>query len=163
MIVMAAVLVTAAPAGAEQSAGPDAAPTGSKAPRPDPAPANSTPRPAIVVPPARGSAAPTAGSAAPAAAAPARPASKPVHHAATHRKTPVRHRQPAHAAKRRAHVTVPPLPRLSLAQLSAPPTTGDADRARTLAAGALSLLIFALASATLLAFTARVERRRVLR
>ena len=58
---------------------------------------------------------------------------------------------------------MPPLPHLTLAHLSAPPTTTDAGRARKLAAGALSLLILALASATLLAFTARVERRRVAR
>ena len=58
---------------------------------------------------------------------------------------------------------MPPLPRLTLAHLSAPPTTTDAGRARRLAAGALSLLVLALASATLLAFTARVERRRVAR
>ena len=58
---------------------------------------------------------------------------------------------------------MPPLPRLSLAHLSAPPTKTDAGRARKLAAGALSLLVLALASATLLAFTARVERRRVAR
>ena len=52
---------------------------------------------------------------------------------------------------------------MTLAQLSAPASTADAGRARKLAVGALSLLILALASATLLAFTARVERRRVVR
>ena len=55
------------------------------------------------------------------------------------------------------------LPHLTLAQLSAPATTADSGRARKLAVGALSLLILALASATLLALTARVERRRVVR
>ena len=52
---------------------------------------------------------------------------------------------------------------MTLAQLSAPSSTADDGRARKLAVGALSLLILALASATLLAFTARVERRRVVR
>jgi hypothetical protein len=52
---------------------------------------------------------------------------------------------------------------MTLAQLTAPSSTADAGRARKLAVGGLSLLILALASATLLAFTARVERRRVAR
>ena len=50
-----------------------------------------------------------------------------------------------------------------MTELTAPSETADADRARKLAVGALSLLILALASATLLAFTVRVERRRVVR
>jgi hypothetical protein len=44
-----------------------------------------------------------------------------------------------------------------------PSSTADDGRARKLAVGGLSLLILALASATLLAFTARDERRRVAR
>ena len=63
----------------------------------------------------------------------------------------------------RAYIAAPRVPRLTLAHLSAPSATNDAGRARKLAAGALSLLVLALASATLLAFTARVERRRVVR
>ena len=62
-----------------------------------------------------------------------------------------------------AHVALPRLPHLTLTPLSAPRPTADDGRARKLAVGALSLLILALASATLLAFTARVERRRVVR
>jgi hypothetical protein len=68
-----------------------------------------------------------------------------------------------HRRKRAAHIALPRLPHLTLAQLSAPTSTADSGRARRLALGALSLLILALASATLLAFTARVERRRVVR
>jgi hypothetical protein len=60
-------------------------------------------------------------------------------------------------------VHAPALPRLDPVRLVAPTTDADASRARTLAAGALSLLIFALASAMLLAFTARGEQRRVAR
>ena len=69
----------------------------------------------------------------------------------------------ARAAKSRAYIAAPRIPRLTLAHLSAPVAANDAGRARKLAAGALSLLVLALASATLLAFTARVERRRVVR
>ena len=92
------------------------------------------------------------------------PRSEPAHRATTPRKKVVR-RQPRARTRRRAaaHVALPPLPHLTLAHLSAPATTADAGRARKLAVGALSLLILALASATLLAFTARVERRRVVR
>jgi hypothetical protein len=168
-IVVAACLATAVPAGAQQPASPDAAPTASHAPRPDPAPVKTTPKAATVVRPAPRPAATVTTSVKPAAPAattptptPARAASKPVHRATTHRKA-VRRKPRAHAATRRPHVAIPPLPRLSLAHLSAPPTTNDAGRARKLAAGALSLLVLALASATLLAFTARVERRRVAR
>ena len=74
--------------------------------------------------------------------------------------------QPRKAARRpkpAAHLPLPRLPHLALAQLSAPSNAADDGRARKLALGALSLLILALASATLLAFTARVERRRVVR
>ena len=163
MIVVVAVLATAVPADAQQSAGPDAAPTGSNAPRPDPAPVKSTPKVTVVRPAARPVVTPTVRPVAPVAATPVRRASKPVHRATTERKQPIRHQQRAQAAKRRPRVAMPPLPRLSLAHLSAPPTPNDAGRARKLAAGALSLLVLALASATLLAFTARVERRRVAR
>jgi hypothetical protein len=169
-IVVAASLAAAVPAGAQQPASPDAAPTAAHAPQPDPAPAKTTPKAATVVRPApRPVATTTVRPAAPATGTPtptptpARAARKPVHRATTHRKKAVRHKPATHAATRRPHVAMPPLPRLSLAHLTAPSTTSDAGRARKLAAGALSLLVLALASATLLAFTARVERRRVAR
>ena len=86
-----------------------------------------------------------------------------MHRATTHRKKAAPAQGARAEATRRTHIAVPRLPRLTLAHLSAPPATNDAGRARKLAAGALSLLVLALASATLLAFTARVERRRVAR
>ena len=164
-IVVATSLAAAVPAGAQQPASPDAAPTASHAPQPDPAPVKTTPKAAIAVRPAPRPVARATTTVRPAAAAPtpARTATKSVHRAANHRKKAVRRSARAHKATRRPHVAMPPLPRLTLAHLSAPPTTTDAGRARRLAAGALSLLILALASATLLAFTARVERRRVAR
>lgn len=163
MIVVAALLATAGPAVAQQSAGPDAAPTGSKAPRPDPAPLKSTPKATVVRPAARPVVTTTVRPAPPVATARVRRATKPVHRATTHRKRPVRHQPLAQTAERRAYIAAPRVPRLSLAHLSVPPATNDAGRARKLAAAALSLLVLALASATLLAFTARVERRRVVR
>jgi hypothetical protein len=169
-IVVAAWLAAVVPAGAQQPAGPDAAPTASHAPRPDPAPVKSTSKAAIVArtaPRPVATVTTTVRPAAPAATTttptPTRAASMPVHRATTHRKKAARRQPRAHAPARRPHVALPALPRLSLAQLSAPATTSDAGRARQLAAGALSLLILALASATLLAFTSRVERRRVAR
>jgi len=165
MMVVGVVLVAAVPAAAQRSAGPDAAPTGSKAPRPDPAPLTSTPRPATVVRPARpvAAAATTARPPAPVSTTPARSAAgTPLQRATTHGQQPVHRRRTAHASKRR-RVALAALPRLSLARLSAPPAKSDAGRARKLAAGAVSLLVLALASATLLALTARVERRRVAR
>jgi hypothetical protein len=166
MMVVGVLLVAAVPAAAQQSAGPDAAPTGSKAPRPDPAPVTSTPRPATVVRPAQrpvAAGATTARPPAPVSTTPARSAAgKPLQRATTHGQQPVHRRRSAHAAKRR-RVALAALPRLSVARLSAPPAKSDAGRARKLAAGAVSLLVLALASATLLALTARVERRRVAR
>ena len=101
---------------------------------------------------------------APVVKAPTRAASKPVQRSATPRqKTAARRKHRAAAPTHRTRVTAVSLPRLSLAHLTPPPTNTDAGRARKLAAGALSLLLLALASATLLAFTARVERRRVAR
>ena len=97
-----------------------------------------------------------------ATATPSPAASRPARRATTRRATS-HHREPRHRKKPAAHVALPRLPHLTLAQLSAPASTADAGRARKLAVGALSLLILALASATLLAFTARVERRRVVR
>jgi hypothetical protein len=171
-IVVAAWLAAVVPAGAQQPAGPDAAPTASHAPRPDPAPVKSTSKAAIVARTAPRPVATVTATVRPAVPAPTtttitptatRAASTPVPRATTHRKKAARRQPRAHAAARRPHVALPALPRLSLAQLSAPATTSDAGRARKLAAGALSLLILALASATLLAFTSRVERRRVAR
>ena len=86
-----------------------------------------------------------------------------MHRATTHRKKAAPSHRRARADGSATRIAVPRVPRLSLAHLSAPPATNDAGRARKLAAGALSLLVLALASATLLAFTARVERRRVAR
>ena len=163
-VVAAASLAAAVPAGAQQPASPDAAPSGSSAPRPDPAPVKTKPR--VVVRAAPRPVAPVTTTVAPSAPAPTTTAkprtSRPAHRAATRRATSHR-RTPVHGGKRAAHVALPRLPHLTLAQLSAPASTADAGRARKLALGALSLLILALASATLLAFTARVERRRVVR
>jgi hypothetical protein len=71
--------------------------------------------------------------------------------------------RPVASAPHRAVVHAPSLPRLDPARLVAPPTDGDAGRARKLAAGAVSLLVLSLASAMLLAAVARGERRRVVR
>jgi hypothetical protein len=156
----------AVPAGAQQPASPDAAPSGSSAPRPDPAPAPAKPRVVVRAAPRPVAAvATTVAPSAPAATtnANAKPrASAPAHRATTRRATP-HHRKPVQRKKQAAHLALPRLPHLTLAQLIAPASTADAGRARKLALGALSLLILALASATLLAFTARVERRRVVR
>ena len=163
-VVAAASLAAAVPAGAQQSASPDAAPSGSSAPRPDPAPVKTKPR--VVVRAAPRPVAPvstTVAPSAPAATTTAKPrASRPARRATTRRATS-HHRTPVHRSKRAAHTALPRLPHLTLAQLSAPASTPDHGRARKLALGALSLLILALASATLLALTARVERRRVVR
>jgi hypothetical protein len=163
-VVAAASLAAAVPAGAQQSASPDAAPSGSSAPRPDPAPVKTKPR--VVVRAAPRPVAPVTTTVAPSAPAPtttAKPrASRPARRATSRRATS-HHRTPVHRSKRAAHTALPRLPHLTLAQLSAPASTADDGRARKLALGALSLLILALASATLLALTARVERRRVVR
>ena len=166
-IVVAAVLATAAPAGAQESATPDAAPSTSHAPRPDPAPVKTKPQATVVRAAPRPAAAvtTTVRPAAPAAKAPTPAARKPVQRKATprHRKATRREHAATPTPKRRARAVALSLPHLTLAHLTAPPDTGDAGRARRLAAGALSLLVLALASATLLAFTVRVERRRVAR
>jgi hypothetical protein len=164
-IVVAAVLAAAVPAGAQEPASPDAAPSTSHAPRPDPAPVKTKPKATVVRAAPRPAAAvtTTASPVAPVAKTPTRAASKPVRRAATHRKKAVRRQHPAKATpKRRTRTVALSLPHLSLTHLTSPPD-GDGGRARRLAAGALSLLILALSSATLLAFTARVERRRVAR
>jgi hypothetical protein len=170
-IVVAALLATAAPAGGQEPASPDAASSTSHAPRPDPAPVKAKPKPKVARPaprPATAAATTTTTTTtttisppAPVVTAPTQVASKPVQRTATPRhKKPARRQHRAAPPKRRTQVVALSLPRLTLAHLTAPPTNADAGRARKLAAGALSLLVLALASATLLAFMARVERRR---
>jgi hypothetical protein len=161
---------------AQSPGGPDAAPGGSSSgPSPDPAPSAAR-KPAVVVkrtiPPARVAAPTVTQSTATTAATPqtATPtaAVKPARRATPqhHKKKPADHkRKDPPATKQTAVLHVPSLPRLSPAHLVAvADTTGDdSARARKLAAGALSLLLLALASAMLLAVTARVERRKVVR
>ena len=84
--------------------------------------------------------------------------------ATTHRKTSAhQERREQTQPRRRTAVALPALPHLTPAHLERPVDDRRRGHARKLAVGALSLLILALASATLLAFTARVERRRVVR
>ena len=166
-VVAAASLAAAVPAGAQQPASPDAAPSGSSAPRPDPAPVKSKPRVVVRAAPRPVAPVTTTTTVTPSAPATtttaAKPrASAPPRRAAT-RRTTAHHRKAVRRHQPAAHVAMRRLPHMTLAQLSAPASTADAGRARKLALGALSLLILALASATLLAFTARVERRRVVR
>jgi len=76
-------------------------------------------------------------------------------------------RRATHRTKRQhrsatARLKIPALPRLQPAQLLASPSADD-DRARRMAIGAVALLLLALASATLVAITARFERRRMVR
>jgi hypothetical protein len=149
--VVAACLALAATAAA-QSPDPDAAP----GPSPDPAPARTKPavKPAVKAPTTTQPAAPQTtptqtNESSPDSGAPRR---------VTHR--PKRHKRAA--TKHTAASRVPPLPHIRPAQLLASPSDGD-DRARRLAIGAIALLLLALASATLVAFTARFERRRMLR
>lgn len=166
-VVAAASLAVALPAGAQQPATPDPAPSASSAPRPDPAPLKTKPRVVVRAAPRPAAAVTTAAPSAPATTTTATTTAKPRTSAPAHRATPRRatthHRDPVPRRKRATHVARPRLPQLALTQLSAPARTADSGRARRLAVGALSLLILALASATLLAFTARDERRRVVR
>jgi cytoskeletal protein RodZ len=174
VMVAAASLAVAAPVAAQSSPSPDAAPSGSSsAARPDPAPVRTKPRAAV-----RAAPRPAATAATPTttvtpvtpapAPAPARTASKPsTRKAASRRATPSRashRRKPAaQSSARRTRPLLARLPHLTVAKLTAPPSTVDAARARKLAVGGLSLLVLALASATLLAVTLRIERRRVVR
>jgi hypothetical protein len=175
-------LAAAAPVAVAQSpSGPDAAPSSgsSSGPSPDPAPAKSAkPAPKRVVTPAATTTGTTTtrtpvqttpvqttpAPAAPAASAPST-ASRPTHRSPKRHRDRAKpaHRAPAKTTPHRVAARAPSLPRLDPARLVAPTTDSDAGRARTLAAGALSLLILTLASAMLLAFTARAERRRVVR
>lgn len=168
-MVAAASLAAASPAGAQGSPNPDAAPGSSSSPSPDPAPVKSKPKIVVRAAPRPVAAATTTvRPATPAATPPSPAATRSVpratrHRATTQRKKAARRPTRRHASARRNAVVLPALPHLSLAHLSAPTTTADDGRGRKLAVGALSLLVLALASATLLAFTARVERRRVVR
>jgi hypothetical protein len=149
--VVAACLALAASAAA-QSPDPDAAP----GPSPDPAPAQTKPavKPAVKTPTTTQATTPQTtptqtNESSPDSGAPRR---------TTHR--PKRHK-PA-GTKHTAASRLPTLPQIRPAQLLASPSDGD-DRARRLAIGAIALLLLALASATLVAFTARFERRRMMR
>lgn len=153
LVGLAAGCLALAATAAAQSPDPAAAP----GPSPDPAPTRAKPavKPAVKAPtPAQPTAPQTTptqtNESSPDSGAPRR---------ATHR--PKRHKRAAtkHTAASRR---IPPLPQIKPAQLLASPSDGD-DRARRLAIGAIALLLLALASATLVAFTARFERRRMLR
>jgi hypothetical protein len=142
-------LSLAAPAAA-QSPDPDSA----SGPSPDPAPTHKQPAPKVTTQPAAPQTTPTPTNESPPVSGVAKTTT---HHTSAPRRThrPKRHKA---AAKR----TVPALPHIQPAQLLASPSNGD-DRARRLALGAIALLLLALASATLIAVTARVERRRMVR
>lgn len=149
--VVAACLVLAAIAAA-QSPDPDAAP----GPSPDPAPARTKPavKPAVKAPtpsqPAAPQTTPTpANESSPDSGAPRHTTRRPKRHKPT-------------ATKHAAASHIPALPHIRPAQLLASPSDGD-DRARRLAIGAVALLLLTLASATLVAVTARFERRRMMR
>ena len=152
LVGLAAACLALAATAAAQSPDPAAAP----GPSPDPAPTRTKPalKPAVKAPtPAQPTAPQTTptqtNESSPDSGAPRR---------ATHR--PKRHRRAA--TKHTVASRIPPLPHIKPAQLLASPSDGD-DRARRLAIGAIALLLLALASATLVAFTARFERRRMLR
>ena len=157
---VAACLALAATASA-QSPDPDAAP----GPSPDPAPTRTKPakKPAVEAPtpnqPTAPQTTPTpANESSPDSGAAATPRQTTAKRRTTHR---AKHHKPS-AVKRVAASSAPALPRIRPAQLLASPSDGD-DRARRLAIGAVALLLLALASATLIAVTARVERRRTTR
>jgi hypothetical protein len=149
--VVTACLALAATAAA-QSPDPDAAP----GPSPDPAPAKTKPavKPAVTAPTTTQPTAPQTtptqtNESSPDSGAPRRTTQRPKRHKRA-------------ATKHTAASRIPPLPHIKPAQLLASPSDGD-DRARRLAIGAIALLLLALASATLVAFTARFERRRMMR
>jgi hypothetical protein len=149
--VLAASLALAA-AAAAQSPDPDAAP----APSPDPAPARTKPaaKPVVKAPTTTQ---PTTPQTTPTPANESSPDSGATRRTSHH---PKRRKQTA--TKHTAASRVPPLPHIKPAQLLTSSSDGD-DRARRLAIGAIALLLLALASATLVAFTARFERRRMMR
>jgi hypothetical protein len=175
--IAAALGIAAMPAAAfaDSPTGPDAAPSGSSGgPSPDAAPSAAR-KPAVVVkrtiPPARVAAPtvtqPTQTTAAPPPTATSTAAVKPARRA-----TPQHHKKkPAHRKRKdppptkhsAAVLHVPSLPHLNPARLVVNSPNDDAARARKLAAGAVSLLLLALASGMLLAMAAKGERRRVAR
>jgi hypothetical protein len=166
-VVAAASLAAAVPASAQDPASPDAAPSGSSTPRPDPAPVKTKPRVVVraaprPVAPVTTTSTTTVTPSAPAAATTPKPRARKPAHRATRRAT-AHHRKAVERKKPAVHIALRPLPHMTVTQLTAPSSTADDGRARKLAVGGLSLLILALASATLLAFTARDERRRVAR
>jgi hypothetical protein len=162
--VLAACLVLAAP-GAAQSPSPDAAAPG---PSPDPAPTKTQPakrpaKPAAAVPTTTQSTTPQVEEPAPTESSPDSGAlATTTQRASTPRRTdrPKKRRKPSATRRVAASTALPMLPRIEPARLLAAPSD-DADRARSLAVGAIALLLLALASATLLAVTARLERRRL--
>ena len=148
--VLAVVCLALAAPAAAQSPDPDAAPT----PSPDPAPAHKQPAPKATTQPAAPQTTPTQTNE-------SLPVSGVVKTTKPHRSAPRRTHKPKRhkaAAKR----VLPALPQIRPAQLLASPSDGD-ERARRLAVGAVALLLLALASATLIAVTARFERRRMMR
>lgn len=149
--VVASCLALAATAAA-QSPDPAAAP----GPSPDPAPAQTKPavKPTVKAPTTTQ---PTAPQTTPTQTNESSPDS-----GAPRRTTQLPKRHKRASAKHTAASRIPPLPQIRPAQLLASPSDGD-DRARRLAIGAIALLLLALASATLVAFTARFERRRMMR
>jgi hypothetical protein len=157
-VLLAALLLIGAPVARAQS-GPDAAPGGSSGgPSPDPAPTvKRTPKPAATV----RAPSPTTTTPATSAAAPTtqRRATQPKSRAT---KSAKRHTHRGSAVRTRSLTAALSLPRLSPAHLVAPASNGD-EQARRLAIGGLSLLLLALASAMLLAFTLRTDRGRRLR
>jgi hypothetical protein len=164
-VMAAACLVLAGPVAA-QSPDPDAAPP----PSPDPAPSATHPsKPATATPAQSQQSAPSQQAAPQTTPTPAEespPVSGAVKSAPAPRTTSaprrVTHRTKRHKPAAAAHLNLPTLPRLQPAQLLASPSAGD-DRARRMAIGAVALLLLALASATLVAITARFERRRMMR
>jgi hypothetical protein len=157
LVVLAACLALSAPAAAQSpdpdpSAGPrpDPAPTKSRTAKPTaPAPSAAQPTTTQTTPTPENESSPDSGAVRPRTSPPRRA----THRAKRHKPSPARHV---------ADSTAPALPRIEPTQLLAP-ASDDGDRARRLAVGAVALLLLGLASATLLAVTARLERRRMMR
>ena len=152
LVGLAAACLALAATAAAQSPDPAAAP----GPSPDPAPTRAKPavKPAVQAPtPAQ----PTAPQTTPTQTNESSPDS-----GAPQRTTERPKRRKQAATKHTAASRIPPLPHIKPAQLLTSPSDGD-DRARRLAIGGIALLLLALASATLVAFTARFERRRMMR
>jgi hypothetical protein len=166
LVVLAALLAFAAPAAHAQS-GPDAAPSGSShGPSPDPAPIGKrAPKPTVAVrAPTQTTTAPATGFASPSSAP--RPAAGSTTRPRSRGTKAAKRRTPRSSASRHrrlaAVASALSLPRLSLGRLALLPSHSG-DQARRLAIGGLALLLLALASAMLLAFTLRTDRGRRLR